>query len=425
MADEVINTAVNPLSLLQALIGGSKELDQTSTSTETGTNNTAQTTNQTQTQTGSNVTNTTGTQQQAGTVDINSLVEALTKSLTSSQGVVSGTSATTGTNTTNINEQTKSTADIAGLQQILQQQLAGPTPESLAAIFQQGAEAVPSLIAATANAVGARSAANTPTATALNLLNSKLVQQAALLKQTMLADASNTAGRIAAATGEQTRTGTNTTDVNQTTNTNQTNNQTQSTTSNTSTTSQQQQLTDMLTTIANQAINNTNNSTLLSGQTNTNQTSNVTKDASLSSDETTTINDDRLMKMLGGFGIYDLLQGVGGSGSLLPSGAGGGGTSGSAIINLLKSLMGGGTDGSGLNVNYDTVAQEWLDSLGTPSLTGDPLNPASGGLSLEQELLNLFSPTGSDPFGGAFNYVNWADPQLDDMNFWGDPDPQP
>lgn len=57
------------------------------------------------------------------------------------------------------------------------------TPEQLAAIFQQGAQEVPTLTAAFANAAGARSGNNSGLMLALNTLNESLVREAAKLKQ--------------------------------------------------------------------------------------------------------------------------------------------------------------------------------------------------------------------------------------------------
>jgi hypothetical protein len=57
------------------------------------------------------------------------------------------------------------------------------TPEQLAGIFQQGAQEVPTLTAAFANAAGGRSANNSGLMLALNTLNESLVREAAKLQQ--------------------------------------------------------------------------------------------------------------------------------------------------------------------------------------------------------------------------------------------------
>ena len=171
--------------LLQKLIG-------TSTSSKTGedlsvANLIKQLTNQTSDQRLTGLTNQNTNQQQSGSsTNTQNQNQALTGSTTQNQ-------TQTGSNTSTQN----TTADISRLTQVFNQQQKGITPEALAAIFTQGAKAVPGLTAATANAVGARSSDNSALATSLTDLNSNLVSQAATQNQALLNASGTTAAQIA------------------------------------------------------------------------------------------------------------------------------------------------------------------------------------------------------------------------------------
>ena len=215
-----------------ALLGKDTTENKTSSQDTTATSNTAQTgtssqqsaqdTQQTSSQTGSQAT--TGSQSSTGTT--NQVVEAVTGNTgsqtttgtntqnttgstsqsTTGQTATTGTIGTTGTNTQNSTSTATSTADIAGLQTVLQRQLAGLTPEALQAIFYEGSKAVPSLVATQANALGARVDGNTPLAKVMRDLNVDLTNKAALASIDMLNQAGNTAANIAQATKSTTTT---------------------------------------------------------------------------------------------------------------------------------------------------------------------------------------------------------------------------
>lgn len=99
---------------------------------------------------------------------------------------------------------TTGTANTGPLEQIFGQQQASSTPEGMAALitqlFQQGAQAVPALTGAYANATGSRSSNNSGLALSLAELNKTIAGQAAGLVGEQQARAAQTAGAIANAT---------------------------------------------------------------------------------------------------------------------------------------------------------------------------------------------------------------------------------
>jgi len=108
-----------------------------------------------------------------------------------------------------------STADTAGLQQVLAQQLATTTPEGMQALlgdlFTQGAQQVPALTQAYANATGTRSTGNSGLALSLAELNKDLAGKAAQLSMAQQQAAAQTAAQIAGATKSTTTNQTNAT----------------------------------------------------------------------------------------------------------------------------------------------------------------------------------------------------------------------
>ena len=94
--------------------------------------------------------------------------------------------------------------DISGLQQVLNQQLQGITPEGasklLEAIFMEGAKQVPGLATTYAQAAGARTSNNSSLQLALQDLQVQLAREGARQLSTNQANAANTAAQLAAAT---------------------------------------------------------------------------------------------------------------------------------------------------------------------------------------------------------------------------------
>lgn len=130
-----------------------------------------------------------------------------TESKNRTQGVSNSStqSSTSGGRSWSENQQTS--ADIAGLQEVLKRQLAGITPEMLAAIFSEGSKAAPQLLTAQSNALGVRAGHNTPVAAALNMLNGQMLSKAADVNLNMLRDASGTANSIGNFTKQVTTSG--------------------------------------------------------------------------------------------------------------------------------------------------------------------------------------------------------------------------
>jgi len=98
---------------------------------------------------------------------------------------------------------------IAGLQQILDQQLSQITPEGAAAliqsVFQKGASQVPGLAMQFAQSAGARTSNNSPLNQANQQLQAKLAQAAMELLLQAQSNASNTAGKLADSNKTQTQ----------------------------------------------------------------------------------------------------------------------------------------------------------------------------------------------------------------------------
>ena len=156
------------------------------------------------TNTGNTATQNTGFTSTSGDTSNNTLnaTNTVNNSRTGGQTNTTGTTNTTGsTNSTtsgtrNWNQTEQTSADIAGLQEILQRQLAGITPDMLASIFSEGSKAAPQLVTAQSNALGARTGTNTPVAAALNMLHGQLTSKAADVNLQMLRDAMTSAGQI-------------------------------------------------------------------------------------------------------------------------------------------------------------------------------------------------------------------------------------
>lgn len=112
---------------------------------------------------------------------------------------------TTGTQTASIDP-----AAQAALTQLLGQMQQSTTPEGMAALmaqlFQTGAQQVPALTQAYANAAGARTTGNSSLQLALNDLNADITRQAAQLAMTQQQNTANVAGALANATKSVTST---------------------------------------------------------------------------------------------------------------------------------------------------------------------------------------------------------------------------
>lgn len=181
-------------ALLTNFLGNSTDKDtnsnQVTDSNKTGTSNsnTSSTTNA----------NSTGTNNSDTTNYNNSLTSNRTTGTTNTNSIANtrsvSDSSTTGGRSWSQSEQTS--ADIGGLQEILKRQLAGITPEMLAAIFSEGSKAAPQMLTAQSNALGARAGNNTPVAAALNMLNGQLTAKAADVNLQMLRDAMTSANSI-------------------------------------------------------------------------------------------------------------------------------------------------------------------------------------------------------------------------------------
>lgn len=221
----------NPLAgILNTILG--TELEQTTDTTGSSSSNTNQTnnTNQSGTSTsntsgqsvginsgqsntsGSNSSQTAfqnqGVQSQVGVNASTSNTNSSTNTQQSQNQQITGTTNTTGTTSSNNTTQTvtdtesrhqgfqQTSADIEALKQILARQMAGITPQMLAAIFEQGSREAPQLLATQANALGARAGSNTPLAAALNMLNTNMTNKAADINLQMLRDAMTSASKV-------------------------------------------------------------------------------------------------------------------------------------------------------------------------------------------------------------------------------------
>ncbi len=286
-------TSADPLlALLQLITGqgvstnGNTAGTGTSNTTQTGTTATDQSSTTSQTSESSTEANSSTTNNTASTGTNNSTTAGTNNTNTTGSQTGTTTNTSTGTNNSvnsgNQSAVTSNTADISGLQSLFNVQSKGITGDMLAAIFREGAKQAPGLQAAFGNAMGARVQNNDPIATALGDLTSRLTSDAAKLNQTMLADAGNTAGRIAEATKQTTsnQTGQNTT--------------TGSTTQNSTT----DQLLNILSSVIGNnssttngtTTNNTNNVAATNSSTNNSATNTSTTDATANSTTNNTAN---------------------------------------------------------------------------------------------------------------------------------------
>lgn len=140
---------------------------------------------------------------------LDGLVKDLVGTKTSeNQGTTS--TANTGSTATQAAQTTADPAAIAALQTLLAQQQAAATPEGSAAqinqIFTQGAQQIPALTQAFANAVGSRSSNNSGLQLALGDLNTDLATKAAGVVSANQAAAAGTAAQLANATKGSTAT---------------------------------------------------------------------------------------------------------------------------------------------------------------------------------------------------------------------------
>ena len=229
------NTGAVLGNILQQVLG--TEIDKDTDSNQT----TNATTNATGTQnvagTGTQNTNTLGTQHTEGSGTNNQTTNGVNANVGTSQGTVNNT----GTNTNNLNQNTQgnsrttggtqsretgtvntfgttntqqntstiqdvlrrysesqqTSADTAGLRDVLSRQLAGITPEMMAALFMDANKQSGNLINAQSNALGARAGSNTGVAAVLNQLQAALSGKAADINLSMLRDAGGTAANIA------------------------------------------------------------------------------------------------------------------------------------------------------------------------------------------------------------------------------------
>jgi hypothetical protein len=376
-----------------------QQTNQQTSGSQTGTQTTQGTQNQNQVVN----TNQTGTNQTTG--QTNATTRTNQTGTTTNQQTV----GTTGQQTQNLVQ--SNTADIAGLQQMFQQQAQGVTPDMLRAMFAEGAREVPQIISALGNAVGARAINNDPIATSLGDMNTRIVAQAQQMDRQMKADAANTAAQIAANTRQTQTTGTTTDTQQQQTSGTQTqqltsdqivqqlisqlqqNNQQTQQNAQTATTNQQtqqsnqqtqqNQTTDTIgttgitgTTTTNQTQNTqgqtqqgttSNQQTNQTGTQNTQQTTDTSQNTNQSQnsnqDITSNINTGNLLPLILG------AMGVSGLNAAIPGGISGGvNQAGKWIGDLLKGLIGGNanTPAPG-GVNWGALFPGYLDGFaGTP-----------------------------------------------------------
>lgn len=335
---------------------------------------------QNQSTTGTTNTGVTGTQSQnlSGTQTQNT---GVTGTQTQNQNIAGTTSSTQSSN-----------ADISALQQVFQQQQAGITPDVLKAIFTEGAKQVPGLVASTANAVGARSAGNSPLATALTELNSNLTNSAATQSQAMRNASGNTAAQIAELTKQLTTAGTTGQNVTGTTGTTQNTVGTTGTTQNTTGTNTSNTVADTLQNILGSTTQNTQGNTgtnkTSTGTTSTDTTQNQGSQKNSDTDQSSTINAKSAGLTAGAALLGSLLNGKDGGtglGDLLSKGGG-----------LLKSLFGSGATpniGNGFAGLFNTVSP----GIATPGLGFDVISdPTFGG----------FSPDLSNGIGDIFGFAD-------------------
>jgi len=300
-------------SLLGSIVGSQRGTEQSRADRESGTSNQSMTGSSTQSQAGSS------SQAQAGT--------------TTQAGSTTGSQ----TGTTNTQQTTQGVANVADLTSLMNQQRGGLTPEALKAIFAQGSEGMPQVIGAYSNAVGARTANNSGVQIALEGMMQKILQTAALSQQAGVNSAAETAGKIAQLTSGSTTSG-------------------QNTNLQSSTQSQSQVGT------SSQNTAGTQNQTV-AGTQNQNTTGNTTRaaDINTNTDQSTSVDDSRVMGLLGlllGGGVLNNgltqagLVGLAGAGSSAMNAAGGG------IAELLRLIGVGGSDGGVLGAQDGNLATQ-------------------------------------------------------------------
>jgi hypothetical protein len=416
---------IDPLSILQALVGSRQNIDRNSTNntantgTQTGTNSSQQ--DQTRGQS-TNTTGNTNTQQGGSSSGTNSSTSRTNTSGVNQQ-VNSGAGSVTGNQANQTTGLTQNVADVTALQDILRRQQSGPSSEQLQALFRVGSAGAPQLMSMYANAAGARTSNNAPAAVAMEGMMQKIMDQAAMLQTGSLNDAANTAARIAQLTSGQQTSGTSQgTTAQSSSQTNsqsgsqssvsdqgQTGTQTQAFGQSTNQTSSQQQ--QVMETLRN----------LLTGNQSQTNSSSQQVNSSENTGNTTSIDDGRAMKLLGilaGGGMLNsgLTQaGLGGLSGLLGTA---GQAAGGGIAGLLRGLGLGGTDWTG---NLDQLfgpsspdVQGGTDLGNMDRLIADLLG--SGNLPIDLESMGI-DPNYSDGQGDT-NPFDMFPPE-----FWGDGGP--
>lgn len=404
MADTL---GIDPLSILQALVGSVQNITQNTNVANTGTTAVTggQTANQTQnvdstktgttnsSQSGTSATNTSGTSNTSNTSQTGTASQQANTVNTASN------TSQTGSQTGTTQQTTQNNANVLALQQILEQQQRGMSADALQALFRVGAEGAPALTAQYANAVGARTSNNSPLAVSLEGMMSKIMQQAALGQQSALAAAADTASKIAQLTSSQVTSGntaatttqsgvqTGTQQGSQTATSSQNQTGTQSTTSQQAQTGSQQasgttNTSELLSQLVNSLTNQTNNQTTTN---NTNQaTTGTTQNA-------TNVNDARVMDLLGLLlGGNILSSGLTGAGFNGISGAVGSATSGagSLLTDLLKSIGVTGTadptywNGGATSTMPTGTTTDNIDQLLNQWLSGSPVGSLTSGITV-------------------------------------------
>lgn len=296
------NLGIDIASLLGSIVGSQQGTEQSRADRESGTSNQAVTGNSTQAVTGNS------TQQQSGA--------------TSQSGSTVGSQ----TGTTNTSQSTQNIANVADLTSLMNQQRGGLTPEALKAIFTQGSAGMPNVIGAYSNAVGASAGNNSGVQLALEGMMGKILETAALSQQAGVNSAAETAGRIAQLTSGSTTSGQNT-NLQSTT---QTQNQTGTSSQNTTGTQ-------------NQNTTGTQNQNVAGSTTRT-------ADINTNTDQSTSVDDSRVMGLLGlllGGGVLSSGLNQAGLGGLVGAGGSAINAAGGGIAELLRLIGVGGTAGGG------------------------------------------------------------------------------
>jgi hypothetical protein len=295
-----------------------------------------------------------------------------------------GTTGTAGSSNTSFNQMQKTDADTSALRDVYAKQMAGISPDMLAAIFRDGSKQAPQLLAAQSAALGARAQGNTPVAQSLNMLNRDLVDSSARINMQMLQQAGLTANQIADLTKSV------------------------STSGSSSTSSQQSTIQDLLTAINGHtdtigqnfgATTSSNVGTSLnnSNAVNTSDTANNSKtdqtqqtNSTLSDTKKTSINSSALGKLGGmaaaGVGLNALFKAATGQGFI------------GTLKDFAKQLA-----GSGQNLPQGT-----MDEI-TKTLQGGDIDPEILGGGLPGE---VYSPGGSGGLDDITNEVNQPLPSL-------------